>query len=112
MSTNRMTFGTVLGTVTDAAVAVSTTLGTVTQGIGMLDEYVKVASLEQRARNVVRLESLAVTLQQEAAMEEIVRQKGVDEFLDKNQKYTDQYKSAVDRIGALLKSHNIGLQPA
>jgi hypothetical protein len=107
-----MTFGTVLGTVSDTAVAVSTTLGAVTKGVGMLDELVSVAALKQKARNIAELEQFAVSLQQDVAMEEIQRQVKVDEFLDKNDKYRTQYNAAVDRIGALMLKHNIGLPVA
>jgi hypothetical protein len=109
MSTARMTFGTVLGTVSDAAVAVSTTLGAGIKGINMLDEFVTVAALKQKARNVVEVETFAVRLQEEVAMEEVERQIKLVEFTSKSDAHKAAFEASFDRIGALLAKHKIGM---
>lgn len=102
MSTARMTFGTVLGTVSDAAVAVSTVLGTGIKGIQMLDQYVSDASDKQKLRSLVDMESFEVRLVEEIAMEDTERQLKLKEFMSKSQDTAELFKLNHDRITKLI----------
>ena len=102
MATARMTFGTVLGTVSEAAVAVSTVLGAGIKTVNMLDKYVSDAATKQEIRSIVEMESFEVRLQEEVAIEDTERQVRLQGFRDKSTEHERLFKANFDRIGKLL----------
>jgi hypothetical protein len=75
----------------------------------MLDEFVKVAALKQKARNVVEVETFAVKLQEEVAMEEVERGIKLEEFKGKSDAHRAAFDKSFERIGALLAKHKIDM---
>lgn len=102
MANVRMTIGTVLGTVSDSAVAVSTILGTGIKGINMLDEYVNEAALKQKKRSLIEMSSFETKLMEEVAQEDSVRQLQVQEFMDKTPAHRKLYIANYNRLGKIL----------
>lgn len=69
MATTRMAFGSILGTVTDTANAVSDLVKTTGLGIGMVNTFVQNASIDQKERQVAHRATFRSTLIREASME-------------------------------------------
>lgn len=103
MATARMTIGTVLATVSDAANAVSTVLGATTKAVGMLDQYVSDAANKQQIRSIVDMESFETRLQEEVAIEDTERQVQLIKFKDQSKDHTELFEKNFDRIGKLLQ---------
>ena len=102
MATTRIAFGAVLSTVNDAAQSVSAIFGTVTEGIGMANTFVKNAAEQQRLRAVVDMDNFGERLTEEKAMEEALRKKQVEEFTNASKDNERLYSTAYDRIAALV----------
>ena len=69
MATTRMTFGSILGMVTNTANAVGDLAGTVGDGVSMLNKFVESASIDQRERHVVHRTSYRSQLIRDSAMD-------------------------------------------
>jgi hypothetical protein len=69
MATTRMTFGAVLGTITDTAGMVSKTVTTVSGGIDMASRFVESAATDQRDRHAIHRKTFRDTLLREARIE-------------------------------------------
>lgn len=104
MSTARMTFGTVLSTVSASAQAITTTVNVATKAVGMLDTYVSDAAEKQALRSLVDMEQFEVRLQEEISMEDTERQLKIDEFIGQSNRHQELYQANFDRIGQLLAS--------
>lgn len=102
MATARMTFGTVLDTVGEAAIAVSTVVGTGIKGVNMLDKYVSNASLEQDKRAKARLKSLDKIIAEEIAIEAMNRQLKIDEITSKSSRHQELFQQNYNEILAVL----------
>ncbi|MFP3645156.1 hypothetical protein [Paraburkholderia sp. SIMBA_054] len=102
MATARMTIGTVFDTVSNAAVAASTVLGSGIKAVNMLDKYVSDAAEKQEIRSLVDMESFETRLQEEVAMEDTQRHIKLKEFMDKSPEHQRLYQSNFDRIAAVL----------
>ena len=97
----RMTAGTLLGTVNEAATTVADTFGTVTKAVGMANRYVSDMSEKQRIRSLLEMEEFTNRLIEEKAMEEAIRMKSVQEFC-KNEDNKDNYQLAFNRFTEIL----------
>lgn len=102
-ATTRMTFGTILGTVTDAANTVSTTLKTATLAVGMAHTYVEDASIKQRMQSVAERSSFGEEVAINLAMKEAARKKEVRSYCADKETAQD-FKEAYDRIKASIES--------
>lgn len=69
MATTRMTFGSLLGMVTNTANAVGDLAGTIGDGINMLNKFVETASIDQRERHVVHRTDYRSQLIRDSAIE-------------------------------------------
>ena len=69
MATTRMTFGSLLGMVTNTANAVGDLAGTLGDGVGMLNKFVESASIDQRERHVVHRTTYRSQLIRDSAMD-------------------------------------------
>ena len=103
-ATTRMTFGTILGTVQDAATTVATTFQTATTAVGMLHTYVEDAALKQQIRSVAERDSFGVQVAEELSMAEAVRKDEVRKFCNTEARQTD-YNTAYERIFAKIEEH-------
>ena len=99
-----LTIGAVLGTVTDAATAVSTVIGTGIKGVNMLDQYVTDAAEKQKIRSIVDMESFETRLIEEVSMEDTQRQLKTLEFISKDEKTAELYEKNHNRIANLLQA--------
>lgn len=97
----RMTAGTLLGTVNEAATTVADTFGTATKAVGMLNRYVTKMSDKQIIRDKLEMHEFTAKLVEETAMQEAVRQKGILEFC-KDEQNGKLYSSAYDRLKEIL----------
>lgn len=102
MATARMTFGTVMDTVGEGAIAISTVVGTGIKGINMLDKYVTHASLEQDKRSKARLKSLDKIIAEEIAIEAMNRQLKIDEVCSKSARHSELFQQNYADIMAVL----------
>lgn len=103
-ATTRMTIGSILGTVQNAATAVSTTLETATVSVGMLHTYVSDAAHKQQIRSVAERDSFGVQVAEELAMAEAVRKDEVRKFCNTETRQAD-YNEAYTRIFAKISDH-------
>jgi hypothetical protein len=101
-ATTRMTFGTLLGTVTDAANSVSTTLKTVTLTVGMAHTYVEDAATKQKMQSIAERDTFAEQVSITLAMKEAERKDEVRNYCANNKEKTGDFKEAYDRIKAKL----------
>lgn len=97
----RMTAGTLLGTVNEAATTVADTFSTVTKAVGMANTYVSTMATKQQVRTKLELAEFTTKLIEEKAMEEAIRQKNVLEFC-KDEQSQQLYKAAHDRFTEIL----------
>lgn len=97
----RMTAGTLLGTVNEAATTVADTFSTVTKAVGMANTYVSTMATKQQVRTKLELAEFTTKLIEEKAMEEAIRQKTVLEFC-KDEQSKQLYAAAHDRFTEIL----------
>lgn len=97
----RMTAGTLLGTVNEAATTVADTFGTATKAVGMLNRYVTKMSDKQIIRDKLEMHEFTSKLVEETAMQEAVRQKTILEFC-KDEQNKELYSKAYDRLNEIL----------
>lgn len=97
----RMTAGTLLGTVNEAATTVADTFGTVTKAVGMANRYVSDMAKKQEIRSLLEMEEFTNKLIEEKAMEEAIRSKSVKEFC-KNEDNKQLYSEAYNRFHKIL----------
>ena len=97
----RMTAGTLLGTVNEAATTVADTFGTATKAVGMLNRYVTKMSDKQIIRDKLEMHEFTAKLVEETAMQEAVRQKSIKEFC-KDEQNAELYSQAYDRLREIL----------
>lgn len=102
MSTARMTFGTVLGTVSTSAVAISTIIGTGVKGINMLEKFVDDAADKQIERSLLDMESFRVRLLEEVSQEDTERGIKLEEFMAKSASHRELYELNYKRLEAVL----------
>jgi hypothetical protein len=103
MASARMTFGTALDTVSNAAVAISTTINAGIKGVDMLDAFVSKAKQEQEKRYKAELLDLDYKIAEEIGMERTLRQKKVKEFVAQNPDSAADYQKNYDEVLTLLK---------
>lgn len=101
MATSRITLGAVLGTVQEAAAATTTTLNSVTQGVGMLNRFIAKHSEEQRVTYALDMEDFRKKLLQEKSMEDAERKKVVREYC-KDPENKSAYEESYNRLSAIL----------
>lgn len=97
----RMTAGTLLGTVNEAATTVADTFGTATKAVGMMNRYVTKMSDKQIIRDKLEMHEFTNKLIEETAMQEAVRQKSIIEFC-KDSENGELYKSSYNRLAEIL----------
>lgn len=100
----RMTAGTLLGTVNEAATTVADTFGTATKAVGMLNRYVTKLSDKQIIRDKLDMHTFTKKLAEETAMADAVRAKGIKEFC-KDETNRELYSAAYDEIVEILSKN-------
>jgi len=103
MATARLTFGTVLDTVSTAAVTVTGALDTVSTTIGMANAFVTKAANEQALRHTADNETFIDRLIEEKAMEQTAINLEIETFVAKSERHKFHYEQAYDRYAAILK---------
>ena len=103
MASARMTFGTAMDTVSNAAVAISTTINAGIKGVDMLDNFVSKAKLEQEKRYKAELLDLDYKIAEEIGMERTARQAKIKEFVKMNPESADDYQKNYNEVLALLR---------
>ena len=97
-STSRLTFGAVLGTVTETASAVTAIANTITVGVGMANSYVREAAFEQqKAAEISRL-TFEENLYELAAQKEAERKLLILNFTNKSPQHAALYEAAYNRL--------------
>lgn len=105
-ATTRMTLGSVLGTVTDAANTVSTVLKTATLTVGMAHTYVEDAAIKQRMQSVAERDSFVEEVAISLAMKEAQRKKEVRDYCAQDPESANEFKLAYDRLKLKLAPVN------
>ncbi|QDH84044.1 hypothetical protein KMC60_gp01 [Achromobacter phage vB_AxyP_19-32_Axy11] len=103
VATTRVTFGAVLGTINEAATTVSSTFGTATKAVGMLNTFVSAAADKQALRTKVDLHEFKTRLIEEKSMEEARRKVAIEDFC-KDEVNAKHFKSAYDRLSQLVNN--------
>lgn len=97
----RMTAGTLLGTVNEAATTVADTFSTVTKAVGMANLYVTTMSDKQKIRTKLEMHTFVNKLAEETAMVETLRKKTIEEFC-KDEANANLYNAEYNKIIDIL----------
>lgn len=98
----RMTAGTLLGTVNEAATTIADTFGTATKAVGMLNRYVTKQSDKQIIRDKLEMHTFTKKLAEETAMQDAIRKKGIKEFC-KDEESKEFFLEAYNEIQEILE---------
>jgi hypothetical protein len=104
MSTTRMSFGAVLGSVQSAATTITSTLDAATGAVGMLTAFVSKASDEQRVRHIADKEDFVENLIIERAEMRSVAALKAEKFMGKSPEHQRHFKAAYESFEALLRT--------
>lgn len=104
MSTTRMSFGAVLGSIQSAATTVTTTLDAATGGVGMLSAFVTKAADEQRIRHTIDKEDFIENLIIERTEMNAVAKLKLEKFIAKSPEHAKHAKAAYEKYSKLLRS--------
>lgn len=104
MSTTRMSFGAVLGSIQSAATTVTSTLDAATGAVGMLTAFVSKASDEQRIRHVIDKEDFIENLIIERTEMNAVAALKLEKFISKSPDHAKHAKRAYEKYSALLRT--------
>lgn len=104
MSTTRVSFGAVLGTVQSAAATITGALNAASDGIGMLNSFVTQAADNQRIRQIADREDFVEGLIMEKAEQRALAYLKVEKFCTKSADHGKHYGSAYERFTNLLRS--------
>lgn len=109
MTSLRMAGSQVLGTVSDTASAISSTVNALAGGMNIINDYVTTARNKQREANVVSMTTFRQQLMEDATLEAVKRQENIanyigndptktaayDKFWEKLQKEFDKYDNKI-----------------
>ncbi|WP_449474081.1 hypothetical protein [Sphingobium chungangianum] len=98
MATTRMTFGAVLGTITDTASMVSKTVTTIGGGIDMANRFVESAATDQRDRQAIHRKTFRDTLLREARIDVARSNREVFDFCTESQANAALYAQAQEYL--------------
>lgn len=101
MATAKLTLGAVLGTVGDAAAAISTTLGTATKVVNIADAYVEDFSIKQKIRIQASNVGYKKQIVMETAMQVQQQKLAVDQFVTENN-CEDEFNKLVAEIESAM----------
>lgn len=105
MATAKLTLGALFATVGDAAAAVSTTLSTATEAVGIADDYVKDYRHNLRTRIAAKQVGYAKQIAMQTQMEVQQQKIAVDEFVTKHD-CAEEFNSGVEEIMAAIAKAN------
>ena len=103
MSTTRLSFGAVLGTVQSAATTVTTTLDTVAVAVGMATTFVTQAADNQRLRQIADKEDFVENLIMEKAEQRAISHLKAEKFVAKSSDHNRLYSAAYTKFTKLLR---------
>ena len=103
MSTTRLAFGAILGTIQNAATTVTTALDATNNGVGMLSAFVTEASIDQKLRHVANREDFLENLIQERAEARALSAIKVETFCKKSAEHAKHYADAYATFTKLLR---------
>lgn len=100
-ATTKLTYGSLLNTVTSAADAVGSVFSTTTHAIGMLDQFVTKAANTQRKTYAVDALNEDADLRRHFAFKESEANIRVEEFCAKSPSHAKHYEEAFNRYAEL-----------
>lgn len=103
MSTTRLSFGAVLGTVQSAATTVTTTLDTVAVAVGMATTFVTQAADNQRLRQIADREDFVENLIMEKSEQRTLSNLKVEKLISKSPDHAKHYSAAYAKFTKLLR---------
>lgn len=104
MSTTRLSFSAVLGTVQATANTVTGALDAAAAGVGMLNSFVTQAADNQRLRQIADKEDFIENLVSEKAQQRTEQQAKIATFKAKSPGHAEAYDTAYARFSNLLRS--------
>lgn len=103
MSTTRLSFGAVLGTVQATANTITGALDAAAAGVGMLNSFVTQAADNQRIRQVADKEDFIENLVMEKAQQRAESHLKADKFASKSAAHGEHYNKAYETFTTLLR---------
>lgn len=103
MSTTRLSFGAVLGTVQSAATTLTTTLDTVSVAVGMATSFVSQAADNQRLRQIADKEDFVENLIMEKSEQRATAHLKAEKFISKSADHAKHYGEAYKTFTGLLR---------
>lgn len=112
MSTARLSFGAVLGSVQSAANTVTGALDAASAGIGMLNSFVTQAADNQKIRQIADKEDFIETLIMEKAEQRATAHLKADKFASKSADHARHYNAAYESFTKLLRNPEDEAKPS
>lgn len=103
MSTTRLSFGAVLGTVQSAATTVTTALDAATSAVGMASAFVTQAADNQRLRQIADKEDFIENLIMEKAEQRATAHLKAEKFISKSADHAKHYEQSYKTFTKLLR---------
>lgn len=103
MSTTRLSFGAVLGTVQSAATTITATLDTVSTAVGMATSFVSQAADNQRLRQIADREDFVENLIMEKAEQRATAHLKAEKFIAKSADHAKHYEQSYRTFTKLLR---------
>jgi hypothetical protein len=97
-----MTFGTVLGTVSNTAVAITNTVGMVNTAVSIASGYVDVLAQKQVKDNIAELSNYEQKLIERLSQEDTERQLAMLEFTSKSTAHAEMFSANMERYKELF----------
>ena len=103
ISNARMSIGAIFGSITATAVAVTNTIDTLNDGIGMLNLTVSDAAYAQKLRSTAERHSLKATILEEKSKERTIHQENIQNWASENPIRLASYQENYNQLQDLLK---------
>lgn len=105
MASVRMAAGSVLGTITDTATAVSSIVNTASGSLMMLNDYVTRQRAHQQTRAIIETEDFEARLLEETSNDITQRREKIDTYLDAKEGRRAIYNAAHEKLSAAIELH-------
>ncbi len=92
----------VVGTVASMANTVTSSVNSICDGLGMLDEFVRMAKLKQKATNKIAMTEFYANLQKEAAIAQGIRNLEIVDKLAADPRLEKEFRSNFEKLQSVI----------
>lgn len=106
MATVRMAAGSVLGTVTDTANAISSTVNTISGGMGILNDMVTTMRNKRQESTLVEMISYRSNLISDAALEQVKREENIRNYIGSDPAKQEAYNNFSNKLNEAFTNYD------